>query len=158
MSTAKDFELVKLSLKQSPHQQKLAFITFMEMVAAITQTHKDLSQVLADFPNIGQPKTTSDNKALFRFLSSKSDSDYREMLTMLRRVLHRKDGVKVLHFLLTFCAAPDQDEHHRTHQEFVNARINDTEYLQSFNCHFNDYFKHAHLSSIAIFDEECLDP
>jgi hypothetical protein len=113
--------------------------------------------VLADFPNIGEPKTTSANKALFQFLSAKSDLDYREMLMMLRCESHRENGVEALRFLLTFCAAQDQDERHRTHHEFVNARINDAEHLQSFNRCFNNYLKHTHLSGIAISDEERLD-
>jgi hypothetical protein len=63
MSQAKDYGLVKLTQHPSLTHRKTAFINFMDDLVDITQMHRDLARVIADFPNIGSPRTTQADKA-----------------------------------------------------------------------------------------------
>jgi hypothetical protein len=132
MSQAEDYGLVKLTQHPSLTHRKTAFINLMDDLADISQTHTDLAQVLADFPNIGSPHTTQADKALFRFLLAKCAPDLRDMLKTCRHELKAENSVEAIRILLQCCAAQNKDEQHHTHQAFVNARLGETESIQSF--------------------------
>jgi hypothetical protein len=157
MLQARDYGIINLTHYPSLSHRKNAFISFMDDLVDITQTHTDLALVLTDFPNIGEPKTTLAYKVLFPFLLAKCAPYLRDMLKACSDELKKESCTEALRILLQCCAAQDQDEQYQMQQAFVNARINDSELIQNFNCRFNNLYKHARLSRLQITDDAQID-